>query len=114
MYTPEDLMYNEVPQRYFWSDLMSNPIVLAGQVYLHVELNDYIVVKRNHAGYVSYEGPAVVGKCDVCTLMDQTIFLPVDPANLSGTEIQTLQEFLPSRSALTTGVVLDIEDDGDE
>lgn len=93
---------------------MSNPIVLAGQVYLHVELNDYIVVKRNHAGYVSYEGPEVVGKCDVCTLMDQTLFLPVDPANLTGSEIQTLQEFLPSQGALSTGVVLDDEDDGDE
>ena len=99
----------------FWSDLMSNPIVLAGQVYLHVELNDYIVVKRNHAGYVSYEGPNVVGKCDVCTLMDQKIFLPVDPANLNSSEIQTLQEFLQTRCALSTGVVLDDdEDDGDE
>lgn len=97
-----------------WSDLMSNPIVLAGQVYLHVELNDYIVVKCNRAGYISYEGPEVVGKCDVCTLMDQTIFLPVNPSNLNSSEIRTLQEFLQAQCALSTGVVLDDEDDGDE
>ena len=92
---------------------MSNPIVLPGQMYLHVELNDYIVITKNSAGYVSYEGKEVRGKCDISTLMDQTVFMPSDPASLTNNEIMRMQSHLRPGTKLSTGVVV-IDDDLDD
>lgn len=84
---------------------MSNPIVLAGQVYLHRELNEYIVVTKNRGGRASFSGPSTRGYCDIGILLNQEVFFPVDPAELKQAEAGILLDFCTQGTVLSTGTV---------
>lgn len=68
------------------------PIIVVGQVYLHSELNEYVVVTKATRGDIQFKGPGFGGMNEVELFLER--FGPVDPSDLTPEETQTLLTIL--------------------
>lgn len=89
------------------------PIVIPGQVFLHAELNEYLVVTKATRGDIQFKGPGFSGMNEVELFLKR--FGPVDPVDLDDSETLMLKNLLNSPSIqLSTGWVQVEGDDEDE
>ena len=86
------------------------PIIVPGQVYLHPDFNEYMVVTKANRGDIQFKGPGFRGMHEVELFL--TRFQPVDVNDLNGSEVQALAEF--TDVALSTGWVKREDDEYDE
>jgi hypothetical protein len=68
------------------------PIIVPGQVYLHAEYNEYLVVTTANRGDIRFKGPGFSGVHDVELFLER--FGPVDPVDLTPAEQTTLHGLL--------------------
>lgn len=87
------------------------PIIILGQVYLHSEYNEYIVVTKANRGNISYAGPDFKGMNEVELFLER--FGPVNPVDLSVEEQSLLLDMTHGSTKLSVGWVTpeDGEDD---
>jgi hypothetical protein len=87
------------------------PIISAGQVYLHTDMNEYLVVTKSTRGEIQFKGPGIGGQHEAELFLNR--FGPVDPADLDADEQALLIALLDKPGvALSTGWVC-TEDDED-
>lgn len=87
------------------------PIITVGQVYLHPEHNEYLVVTKSNRGDIRFSGPGFLGACDVERFLER--FGPVDPIDLTEDEHMSLLGLLDVGGKLSTGWVEPDDDDED-
>lgn len=88
------------------------PIIVAGQVYLHTELDEYVVVIKAKCGEIQYKAEKFCGQNDVELFL--TRFEPVDPINLKQEEHELLLKLLDKPSVpLSIGWVQPEDEDGE-
>jgi hypothetical protein len=87
------------------------PIIIPGQVYLHPQLNEYLVVTRATRGDIQFKGPGFSGMNEVELFLER--FGPVDPADLDEAECNALLVLLNTPCKLSVGWVQPDEDDID-
>lgn len=85
------------------------PIISIGQVYLHTELNEYLVVTKSTRGDIQFKGVGFGGLNEVERFLER--FGPVDPADLTHEESAALLELLPPKKELLVGWTDTGEDD---
>lgn len=71
--------------------LTKSPLIVAGQIYLNSELNEYLIVTSNNRGQIYYEGVGFKGQAEDMTFIER--FQPVDPADVEVAEIAELLSF---------------------
>lgn len=81
------------------------PLILAGQIYLQAELNEYLIVIKNIRGQVSYGGKGFVGQVEDQFFVEH--FNPVDPADVDTLEIEYLLTHCPLNTKASTGYISD-------
>lgn len=81
------------------------PIILSGQIYLDEEKNSYLIVVKKIGEVVSYTGHGFQGMLEDEVFLNR--FLPVDPADISATELSELLSFCPSGTAARVGFIKD-------
>lgn len=79
------------------------PIIVAGQLYLNEELNEYMIVTRSGRGQVFYAGAGFQGHSEDQTFIER--FQPVDPTDVDQDEIASLLALCPSGTKVSTGYV---------
>jgi hypothetical protein len=84
------------------------PIIIPGQVYLHKQLNEYLVVTKATRGDIQFKGPGFGGMNEVELFLER--FEPVDPADLEPAEALQLRDLVSSNVVLTVGWVQPDED----
>lgn len=77
------------------------PIILPGQLYLNVELNEYLIVTQNHLGQIFYEGVGFRGQAEDQTFIER--FQPVDPEDVEEAELKELIAFCPEGTCTLVG-----------
>jgi hypothetical protein len=85
------------------------PIISVGQVYLHADLNEYLVVTKSTRGLIQFKGTSFSGMNDVELFLER--FGPVNPEDLLEEEATALKVLLPCGTDLLVGWV---SQDGDE
>jgi hypothetical protein len=80
-----------------------NPIVLPGQVYLHSDVNEYVVVTKSNQGHIQFAGKGIIGVHDIELFLER--FGPVDPTDLTSEEKTDLSVVLSQDTVLSTGYV---------
>jgi hypothetical protein len=88
------------------------PIILIGQVYLHTELNEYLVVTKSNQGEVQFKGQGFCGMSEAETFLERTG--PVDPVDLTEAESKALVNLLSKPGPLLVGWVPRDDDDEEE
>jgi hypothetical protein len=88
------------------------PIIIAGQVYLHPEQNEYLVVTKANRGDIRFKGPGFSGVHDVELFLER--FGPVDPADLTEAEQALLLGLLGDGTKLSVGWVEPDDAENDE
>lgn len=68
------------------------PIIVQGQVYLHMTLNEYVVVTKATRGNIQFRGPGFNGMNEAELFLER--FGPVDPTDLSEAEMAGLLKLL--------------------
>jgi hypothetical protein len=91
---------------------MRTPIIVAGQVYLHSELNEYLVVTKSTRGDIQFKGLGFGGMNDVDMFLER--FGPVDPTDLTKEEMADLNALVPGVSLSTGWVELDGDEDDEQ
>lgn len=85
---------------------MSNiMIIVPGQVYLHTEVNEYIVVTKVNRDTVFFKGPGLSGHNYIEVFIKR--FQPVNPEDLTNDEYVVLSQLLTTPTALSSGWVND-------
>lgn len=80
------------------------PIIVIGQVYLHTELNEYLVVTKSTRGEIFFSGNGFSGRNEVERFLER--FGPVDPSDLEDQEAQALLALIQTPNPkLSTGWV---------
>lgn len=79
------------------------PMIRIGQLYLHEDLNEYIVITRTERGQVRYAGNGVNGHAEAITFLEK--FQPVDPMDVEPQEIHDLLELCPIGTRASTGYI---------
>ena len=74
-------------------------IISVGQVYLHAELNEYLVVTKANRGNISFAGTGFNGMNEVDTFLER--FGPVSPDDLDHQETSTLKILVGNQELLT-------------
>ncbi len=85
------------------------PIILAGQLYLQEELNEYMIVTNNARGQVTYAGKGFVGHAEDQSFIER--FNPVDPADVDSDEVAALLKLCPPNTKASTGYINDVAHD---
>lgn len=80
------------------------PIILAGQIYLNDQINDYLIVTKSYRGQISYSGSGFKGNAEVESFLER--FQPVDPTDVDQAELETLLSFCPAGTTASTGFIL--------
>lgn len=91
------------------------PIVVPGQVYLHTDYNDYLVVTKVNRGEITFKGPGFGGINELEMFL--TRFGPVDPLDLDTIEAGILNDLLEqanSKASLLMGWVTSDDDEFDD
>lgn len=81
------------------------PIILAGQIYLQEELNEYLIVTKNARGQVTYAGIGFVGHAEDQSFIER--FNPVDPTDVDPAEVEQLLTLCPLNTKASTGYISD-------
>ena len=76
-------------------------VVVTGQIYLHNELNEYIVITRSDLDAVSFRGKGIAGFSGTDTFLAR--HQPVDPEDIEDWETAELLTFLPVGAVLRVG-----------
>ena len=85
------------------------PIIVPGQVYLHNDLNEYLVVVKANQGDIQFKGAGFSGMNEAELFL--TRFSPVDPTDLDADEVHALKALLNTPTALSTGWVQPDDED---
>lgn len=91
---------------------MRTPIIVAGQVYLHGELNEYLVVTKSTRGDIQFKGLGFGGMNDVDMFLER--FGPVDPTDLTEEEAADLNALVPGILLSTGWVQMDGDEDDEQ
>jgi hypothetical protein len=81
------------------------PLILAGQIYLQEELNEYLIVTKNVRGQVTYAGKGFVGQAEDQSFIEH--FNPVNPVDVDAAEIAELLTHCPTNTKASTGYISD-------
>ena len=100
--------YNEVINFKEDDNMTRTPIIVAGQVYLHGDLNEYLVVTKAKQGEIHFKGVGFGGIHDFELFLSR--FGPVDPMDLTPGEVQQLATLVEG-VALSTGWVGEVQDE---
>lgn len=88
-------------------------IIAPGQVYLHAEVNEYIVVTKVNRDTIFFKGPGLSGHNYSDVFISR--FQPVNPHDLTADEYQLLTDLLAVPVSLSSGWVCECDDiDEDE
>lgn len=79
------------------------PIILAGQIYLDEQKNEYIIVTKNRGGLISYAGSGFRGQRDDEVFIET--YPPVDPADVAQEELETLLGFCEPGTTAKVGFI---------
>lgn len=79
------------------------PLITAGQLYLHGDLNEYMIVTQVRRGQVQYAGKGFHGHSEDQSFIER--FEPVDPADVEPEEIQQLLNLCPPNTKPSTGFI---------
>ena len=90
-----------IPQR--------SPLILAGQIYLSEDLDEYLIVTRNNRGQIYYEGDGFKGQSEDWTFIEK--FKPVDPDDVDNDEITCLIEKCPCGTKAMVGYIAPSNED---
>ena len=85
--------------------ITAKPIILVGQLYLHDDLNEYLIVTKRKGDEVSYAGPGFRGCIEDEVFID--CFQPVDPVDVDADELASLIAMCPAGTKATTGFIKD-------
>ena len=77
------------------------PLILAGQLYLNADLNEYLIVTSNNRGQVAYSGAGFSGQAEDVTFLER--FQPVDPADVEYNELTRLLHLCQPGTVVLTG-----------
>lgn len=78
-------------------------MILAGQLYLNEELNEYMVITGTARGQIKYAGKGFKGHSEDQSFIER--FKPVDPADVEPQEIFELLELCPIGTTAKTGFI---------
>jgi hypothetical protein len=81
------------------------PMISAGQLYLHTELNEYMIVTGNKRGQVQYAGEGFRGHSEDQSFIER--FSPVDPSDVDDAEINSLLAFCPKGTKASVGFIVE-------
>lgn len=88
------------------------PIIAVGQVYLHNELNEYVVVTKSTRGDIQFKGIGFGGMNEIEKFLER--FSPVDPIDLTVQETEVLVAILSKPIPLSIGWVCTDDDEFDD
>lgn len=89
------------------------PIIIVGQVYLHLNLNEYVVVTKSTRGDIQFKGNGFGGMNEAELFLER--FGPVDPSDLDETETAQLLKLLDRPGVpLSIGWVVQEDDELEE
>jgi hypothetical protein len=75
-------------------------MILAGQIYLNEDLNEYLIVTKSVRGQISYAGTGFKGHSEDQTFVER--FKPVNPSDVDAGElVGLLSNCAPGTQALT-------------
>ena len=86
-------------------NLTRPPLILAGQVYLNADLNEYLIVTNNNRGQVAYEGVGFKGQAEDVLFIER--FQPVNPSDVDQVELDELSEFCDAGIQPSTGYIIE-------
>lgn len=89
--------------------LQKSPLIVTGQIYLHADLDEYMIVTRNKSGLVYYCGDGFKGSSDDQVFIER--FQPVDPEDVCPIELQGLLNFCPEGTFAKVGYIIDEDED---
>lgn len=78
-------------------------LIQVGQLFLHEQLNEYMIVTRNDRGQISFEGSGFRGQLEDFAFIEK--FQPVDPENVDQAEIEYLLTMCPPGTEALIGFV---------
>jgi len=78
-------------------------MILAGQLFLSEELNEYLIVTKNTRGQVQYAGVGFKGNSEDQSFVER--FKPVDPCDVEPMEIVALLDLCPRGTVASTGFI---------
>jgi hypothetical protein len=81
-----------------------SPLILAGQIYLNEDLNEYLIVTANNRGQISYEGVGFKGQAEDLTFI--ACFQPVDPEDVDAKELLELLSFCLEETEARVGYII--------
>lgn len=82
-----------------------SPLILAGQIYLSDELNEYLIVTKNNRGQVFYKGEGFGGQSEDSTFIER--YQAVDPEDVEVGELSLLLSFCPDGTKAKVGFIID-------
>lgn len=81
------------------------PLILAGQVYLNADLNEYLIVTSNNRGQIFYEGIGFKGQAEDMAFIER--FGPVDPVDVEPDELEELLRSCPKGTHPQVGFIFE-------
>lgn len=81
------------------------PLITTGQIYLHDDLNEYLIVTDNNRGQIHYEGAGFKGQAEDLTFIEN--FKPVNPIDVDEDELAALLCFCPEGTTASTGYIVE-------
>ena len=79
------------------------PMILAGQLFLNEQLNEYLIVTKTSRGQISYAGSGFKGHSEDITFLER--FKPVDPTDVSVDEVAGLLSLCSPGTRVSTGFI---------
>jgi hypothetical protein len=79
------------------------PMILAGQIFLSEELNEYLIVTKATRGQISYAGLGFKGHSEDQTFVER--FKPVDPTDVDSVELASLLANCAAGTRASTGFI---------
>ena len=83
--------------------MIQPPLVCVGQIYLHSDLNAYLIVTRNNRGQIHFAGDGFFGQAEDEEFVSR--YGPVDPDDVDADEIAGLLTLCPEGTQASTGFV---------
>jgi hypothetical protein len=83
------------------------PMIAVGQIYLHDDenLNQYIIVKKNAKGQITWGRPGLVGHTEDQAFIER--FKPVDVADVDQDDLEAMLSVCPPNTKASTGFILE-------
>jgi uncharacterized Fe-S cluster protein YjdI len=85
------------------------PLIHVGQLFLNENLNEYLIITRNHQGQVSYAGNGFRGSLEDYDFIEK--FPAVDPDNVEAEELQYLLSQCPPGTVASVGFISEGSDE---